>query len=128
MKILGGTSTQNFAQSTSTREIIAPKLEKDTILKVSSTFGQAFAVLDHGNGKHEPIEIEMKHRFKDFSEVPMPARKKAPETHVAKGPRKQHPDIDAMRQKVSVLLAAKRKAEAWDGSVSEEWEKGDGTA
>jgi hypothetical protein len=118
IKSLGGTSTQKFTQSKSTHEVILPKLELDKILEVSATFGQAFACLNHGNGRHEPIIIQTRHQFRDLSDVPMPARKTPQEKPAAKTPRKEHRDADLMRRKLSELLAAKRRAEAWDGPES----------
>lgn len=118
VKILGGTSAQKFAQTTSTREVVSPRLELDSILQVSSRFGQAFAVLNHGDGQHEPIVIELKHQFKDLSHVPMPPRKEAPGSPAPNSPRKVHPEADKMRRQLADLLSQKRKAEECDAAAA----------
>jgi len=124
IRVLGGTSTAKFAQSTSTREVVVPKLELDTILKVSATFGQAFAVLNHGDGNHEPIVIELKHHFQDLSNVPMPARaKEAAPRQTAITP-KTDAATSQRRRILAKLLAAKRADEEWDGTGNKQVQVG----
>jgi hypothetical protein len=114
IKVLGGTSTQKFAQTTSSREVVVPKLELDTILKVSSSFGRAFAVLNHGDGNHEPIVIELKHEFKDLSQLPMPARKEAPTQKVVANNLRNDAGKDDRQARLAKLLSMKRAQETWD--------------
>jgi type IV secretory pathway VirB4 component len=116
VKVLGGTSTQRFAQTTSTRETIVPALERDTILDVSATFGQAFVVLNDGRGHHEPFIIEQRHALPDLSEVPMPARKHTEEAGPA-ATLSLVPADDPARKKrheaLARLMQTKRALEVW---------------
>jgi hypothetical protein len=120
-KILGGTSSQRFAQTTSTREVIVPSLERDTILDVSSSFGHAFVVMNDGQGHKEPIIIEQRHVLPDLSHLPMPLRNGPSQSnHDAPKLPPPPPDSEAVRRRdfLKKLIDAKRRAETWAGDGS----------
>jgi hypothetical protein len=68
---LGSTSAAPFgmAVSSSTREVMAPILERNKILDVTYSLGKSFVCINDGSGHREPVEVKQSHQFEDKSGI-----------------------------------------------------------
>lgn len=135
-KTRGGQSFHGLSTSTNTHEIWEPKLERNDIVDVSSTFGEALFALNDGKGHHEPLRIMCrpptdKTEYERLANTPLPARNGQPTTPplsnvtqpAATSPPEpaivspcssaQHPEASDRSDRIRQLIAAKQRAEQW---------------
>lgn len=123
IRSLGGTTVNGLSTSVSFKDTITTKLERDTILETSATFGRSFLIIDDGTGHKEPIIMQQKHEYPDLSDLPMPVREDEPlpAREAAPAPSKsgatERPKSGAkvagLAEKIAALIEAKRAAETW---------------
>lgn len=118
---LGGTSTGKLTGSSSSREIIVPRLSRDQIREATHRFGESFVVIDDGQGHREPILIRQSHAFPDYSDRPLPTR--PPQDAVFTGQVGRttadgavpltDPERQVRHAALRKIISAKLAAEAW---------------
>lgn len=111
-RLLGGSSLHGLSGTNSTREIIVPGIDRDTILEVSARRGDSFLVLTDHAGYRDPIHLRQAHHYPDLSNDALPL---APTSQPvpATSPLAISPERAARHVLLRAVLNAKQQRERW---------------
>ena len=114
---------QFFDGSHSEQEIQEPRLKRDEIIEVNSTFGEAFLIFNDGTGHREPLRIKMrfpttKAKYDELSNKPIPKKSPAAAATTASSvapASRPDPGREKRLAELRQLMNAIRADQRWQG-------------
>jgi hypothetical protein len=93
---------------------IGPRLERNTILAVTGTFGRSLVIVNRGQGHEEPQIVEQRHELQDRSADPFPPRRDAdePKPDASLAPNESPPE-DAAQRALGQFVVERQAEEDW---------------